>query len=68
MTITINEYNLENLEIFKEILKLDESQIINQALELYFENEQKKLLEKSIADENALTNLSYDEFWQDVEL
>ena len=68
MTITINDYNLENLETFEELLKKDKSTLINEALELFFETEQKKILEKNLADENAMTNLSYDEFWGDVEL
>ena len=68
MNITINPDNYENLANFKEILKKDESQMINEALELYFEAEQKKLLEKNIEDENAMTNLDYDEFWDGVDL
>jgi len=68
MNISINQENYENLENFKEILKKDESTMINEALELYFEKEQKKLLEKNLEDENAMTNLSYDEFWGDVEI
>ena len=68
MNITINPDNYENLTNFKEILKKDESTMINEALELYFETEQKKLLEKNLEDENAMTNLSYDEFWGDIEL
>jgi hypothetical protein len=68
MNISINQDNYENLENFKEILKKDESTMINEALELYFDTEQKKLLEKNLENENALTNLSYDEFWGDMEL
>jgi len=68
MQITINDYNMENLETFCQILKKDESAIMNEALELYFQEQQKKLLEKNIADENALTNLDYDEFWDGVEI
>ena len=59
---------MENLETFCQILKKDESAIMNEALELYFQEQQKKLLEKNIADENALTNLDYDEFWDGVEI
>ena len=66
--LIINQTNGENLENFSEILKKDKNSIINEALELYFEQEQKKLLEKNIADENALTNLDFDEFWDDVDL
>ena len=68
MQITINDYNLQNLETFTQILKKDESTLINEALELYFQEQQKKLLEKNIADENALTNLDYDEFWDGVDI
>ncbi|MEO1953770.1 MAG: hypothetical protein ABGW74_03605 [Campylobacterales bacterium] len=66
--LIINQINGENLENFSEILKKDKSTIINEALELFFEQEQKKLLEKNLADENALTNLDFDEFWDDVDL
>lgn len=68
MNISINPDNYENLETFKEILKKDESTMINEALELYFNEEQKKLLEKNLEDENAMTNLDYDEFWDGVDL
>jgi len=68
MNISINQDNYENLDNFKEILKKDESTMINEALELYFETEKKKLLEKNVENENALTNLSYDEFWDDIEI
>lgn len=68
MNISINPDNYENLVNFETILKKDASQMINEALELYFQEEQKKLLEKNLEDENAMTNLSYDEFWDDIEL
>ena len=68
MNISINPDNYENLENFKTILKKDESTMINEALALYFETMQKKLLEKSIEDESTMTTLSYDEFWDDVEI
>ena len=68
MQITINDYNLQNLETFTQILKKDESTLINEALELYFQEQQKKLLERNIEDENALTNLNYDEFWDGVDI
>ena len=65
---TLTSDNLENLQNFSEILKKDTSTIINEALEDYFINEQKKLLEKNLADENAMTNLDFDEFWDDVDI
>jgi len=68
MQIKINDYNMQNLEAFSELKKKDISEIINEALDDYFANEQKKLLEKNLADENAMTNLDFNEFWDDVEL
>jgi len=59
---------MQNLEAFSTMQHKDISTLINEALELYFEMEQKKLLEKNLADENAMTNLDFDEFWDDVEL
>jgi len=64
----LNNDNLENLENFSQILKKDYSTMMNEALEDYFQVAQKKLLEKSLADENSLTNLDFDEFWDDVEI
>lgn len=68
MNITINPDNYENLENFATILNKDASQMINEALESYFAEEQKKLLEKNLENDNAMTNLSFDEFWDDVEV
>ena len=60
--------NLENLETFSQILKKDYSTMMNEALESYFENEQKKLLEKNLDNENAMTNLDFNEFWDDLDI
>ncbi|MBL1243232.1 MAG: hypothetical protein COA39_002355 [Sulfurimonas sp.] len=68
MNIHINQENYENLDTFKKILKKDESTIINEALEVYFTAQQKILLEKNLDNENAMTNLDFDEFWDDVEI
>ncbi|MDQ7043947.1 MAG: hypothetical protein Q9M34_10530 [Sulfurimonas sp.] len=68
MNIQINQDNYENLDNYKEILQKDESTMINEALQLYFQTQQKKLLEQDIENENAMTNLSYDEFWDDIEV
>lgn len=65
---TLNSDNLQNLENFSEILKKDYSTMMNEALEDYFQQAQKNLLEKNLADQNALTNLDYNEFWDDVDI
>lgn len=68
MNISINTENYENLENFKLILKKDESTMINEALEVYFQAQNKILLEKNLDNENAMTNLDFNEFWDDVEI
>jgi len=65
---TLSSDNMQNLTSFGEILKKDMSSMINEALEDYFQKEQKKLLEKNIEDENTMTNLGFNEFWDDFEI
>jgi len=65
---TLNTDNLENLQNFSEILKKDYSTMMNEALEDYFIAAQKQMLEKNLGDENALTNLDFEEFWDDVDV
>jgi predicted transcriptional regulator len=64
----LNNKLVEELQAYTEILKKDANTILKEALEQYFENEQKKLLEKNLEDENAMTNLDYDEFWDGVDI
>ena len=59
---------IESLINFSEILKKDINTILEEALEEYFVSAQEKLLEKSISDENAMTNLDFDEFWDGVDI
>ncbi len=66
--IEFKETTVENLQAFSEILKKDINTMLEEALEQYFQSEQEKLLEKNQDDENAMTNLDYDEFWDGVEL
>ena len=64
---TLKPDTIENLKAFSDLLKKDISWVLEQALEEYFAKVQKELLEKSMADENAMTNLDYDEFWDGVD-
>jgi tRNA A37 N6-isopentenylltransferase MiaA len=59
---------VESLELYAELLKKDINTMLDEALELYFQVEQEKLLEKNQNDENAMTNLDFDEFWEGVDL
>jgi len=68
INLQLHPDNIQNLKTFSEILKKDYNTMFNEALEQYFEMVQKMLLEKNLADENAMTNLDFDEFWDGVEL
>ncbi len=68
MEFKLNQETIENINTFSQILKKDVNTILNEALEQYFEAEQQKLVEKNQEDENALTNLDYDEFWDGVDI
>jgi hypothetical protein len=55
---------LESLELYAKLLNKDINTMLNEALEQYFIAEQEKLTAK---EQNA-TNLSYDEFWDGVDV
>ena len=60
----LTQENIQNLELFKELLNKDKNRMINEALELYFKDEAEKLQ----ALKDSQTNLTYDEFWNDVDI
>ena len=66
--IEIKAEKLESLELYAELLKKDINTMLDEALELYFQVEQEKMLEKNQNDENAMTNLDFDEFWDGVDI
>jgi len=55
---------LESLELYAKLLNKDINTMLDEALEHYFISEQEKLTAK---EQNA-TNLSYDEFWDGVDI
>lgn len=55
---------LESLELYAKLLNKDINIMLDEALEQYFITEQEKL----IAKEQNATNLSYDEFWDGVDV
>jgi len=64
----LKQDTVDNLQAFSELLKKDVNQMLEEALEQYFESEQKKLIEKGIEEDATMTNLDYDEFWSDMEI
>jgi len=66
--LELKQSTVENLQLFSELTGKDINAMLEEALEEYFAAIQKKMLEKSIEDENMLTNLDYDEFWDGMDL
>ena len=68
MQFKLKSDTVKNLEAFSEMLNKSVDKIIEEALEEYFASTQEKLLKDTIEKENARINLSYDEFWDGVDL
>jgi hypothetical protein len=68
MEFSLTKERVEQLELYSSLLQKDISTMLNEALELYFVEKERELLEKNLENENMLTNLDYDEFWDGVEI
>lgn len=66
--IEFKQSTVDNLHLFSKMLDKDINSMLEEALEQYFDSEQKKLMEKNISDDNAMTNLDFDEFWDDLDI
>ncbi len=64
MKIELKMDKLESLKLYAKLLDKDINTMLDEALEQYFITEQEKL----IAKEQNATNLSYDEFWDGVDV
>ena len=63
LNFTLDTETTEKLTAFGELLKKDTQTMINEALEQYFEAK-----EEEVARQDPMTNLSYDEFWDDLDI
>jgi len=68
LNISLTQSTVDDLFAFSELLGKDVNVMINQAIEQYLENEQKKLIEKGIEEDASMTNLDYDEFWDGLDI
>jgi len=59
---------VEDLVAFSKILHKDINVMVKEAIEEYLANQQQKLMEQSLYDDNAMTNLDYDEFWDGMDI
>ncbi len=60
---TLDAETTERLKVFGELLNKDADTMINEALQQYFEAK-----EEEMASQDPMTNLSYDEFWDDLDV
>ncbi len=65
---TLKKDTIEELNLFCELLKKDYDTILDEALQHYFDEQRKQMIEKNLEDENMQTNLDYDEFWEGVDI
>ena len=63
LNFVLDTQTAEKLTAFGKLLKKDTATMINEALEQYFEAK-----EEELARQDPMTNLSYDEFWDDVDI
>jgi len=66
--IAFKQSTIDDLVGFSKLLNKDINVMIEEALEQYFESEQKKLIEKGIEEDASMTNLDYDEFWDGLDI
>ena len=68
MIIEFKSSTVENLQLYSELLNKDINTMLEEALKMYFEKQQRILDEEHAGDDMALTNLDYDEFWDGLDV
>ena len=58
---------VEKIEVLAELLKKSPDRVVDEALDLYLKQEREKQLEVELDEHKKETNLSYDEFWDDLD-
>ena len=63
LKITIDSKTAEQLAYYSQLLHKDATTMVHEALEFYFVEEEKKL-----SEQDPMTNLSFDEFWDNMDI
>ena len=58
---------IEKIEVLAELLKRSPNKVIDEALDLYLKVEREKQLEDELSAHKKETDLTYDEFWDDLD-
>lgn len=64
----LDEAMIKKLEALELLTKKPAEEILNEALDGYLEAQQKKLVEEELEQRRKETTLSYDEFWDGVDI
>lgn len=63
----LDDNMVEKVETLAVLLKKRPEQVLDEALDLYLKQEREKQLEVELEEHKKETNLSYDEFWEDID-
>jgi len=66
--ISFSQSTIDDLVAFSKILNKDIDTMVQEAIEDYLVKQQQKMMEQSLYDDNAMTNLDYDEFWDGMDI
>ena len=58
---------IEKIEAAAALLQKRPEQVLDEALDLYVKHEREKQLEVELEEHRKETNLSFDEFWDDLD-
>lgn len=58
---------VEKIEALALLLQKRPEKVLDEALDLYLKQEREKQLEVELEEHRRETNLSYDEFWDDLD-
>jgi len=68
INISFSKSTFDDLMAFSKILNKDIDTMVQEAIEDYLVKQQQKMMEQSLYDDNAMTNLDYDEFWDGIDI
>ena len=64
----LDKKTVEKLEALALLMQKEPETVLHEALDSYLEAQQKQLVEDKLEEEKKLTTLSYDEFWDGLDL
>jgi hypothetical protein len=65
---TLTPERIESLKAYSELLSKDYNTILDEALAYYFDAAERQQVESQGEGDHAVTTLSYDEFWDGVDV